>query len=180
MAQVFSAVRSWLVLMKGTTLLSSHTMPFHVDLVSDLQDQDVVRLAKQQCGISKTLHTPSFPVIQRGHPFSHFKVCICRANWMLVEGVYSNWIAAKINLNLNMYSLNCEEEIWEIWASWNLAPLLQMLKCSTPCCYDNLIIVYHGCTIVCLPLWASGKIMCECEVVLFGQVSNACLWEKWL
>lgn len=40
-----------------------------LDLVSVLQDQDVVSVAKQQCGISKTLRTPSLPGAQKRTPF---------------------------------------------------------------------------------------------------------------
>lgn len=144
----------------------------YMDLVSHLQDQDVVRVVQQQRSVSTTLHTASFLVTQWGHPVSHFKARHCELDCWYREDTL-NEMQPKINQKkFNLYSLKCEEAIWEIWASLNLPPLLQTLKCSAACCYDNLIIVYHGCTLVCLPLWGSGKIMCECEVVLFGRVSN--------
>lgn len=117
-------------------------------LVSDLQDKDVVSVAEQTCTISTTMH--------------HKVGLLC-----VVEGAQQvNWSQSQTE--------NYKEKIWQAWDE----TFHRSSKCSTSCCYDNLIIVDHGCTTVCLPLWGSGKIMCECEVVLFGKALHVWLWEK--
>lgn len=49
-------------------LLQQQDTPLHRDLVSDLPNQDVVRVAEHVCSISET---SSFPVQQGGNPYSH-------------------------------------------------------------------------------------------------------------
>lgn len=148
----------------GITLL-------RLDRVSVLQDQDVVSVAKQQCGISKTLCTPSLPAAQKRTPFQSLD-----GTGLLLEGVHT----AQINLKLNFFSFPGGWGDTRHMSKLNCALLLQMLNCSTSCCYDNLIIVDRGRIMFVSPMWVGGRIMCECEVVLFGQASHVSLQEKQL
>lgn len=153
------------------------TLP-HMDLVSTCRTRMWWKVAQQWCSISKT-HTGSL-LTQRRLLLSRLKAFELKPNCWKRACTQQVKSSQKIRLKLNLYSLNCGGDVRTAQGNLNPPPLLQTLTRSTSCCYDNLIIVYHDCIFVYVSMWGSWKIMCECEVALFGKVPNTRLQGKQL
>lgn len=125
-----------------------HDEPPQVSLLSNLHDQDVVQLAKQQCHISKSLHTTSLPSFtQRETPFHSLESIVTHTR--AVPNIIHTLCIQNNYSNSTLCSSNCEDEPWQTWASYKQVAAFSQRSSSR--CYDNLIIVCHGCAVVLFP-----------------------------
>lgn len=105
------------------------------------------------------------PFAQRDTPFhslesivTHTRAVPHSIHTLGIENNYSN---------STLCSSNCEGEPWETWASDK--QIAAFSSHSSSCCYDNLIIVCHGCAVVFL---------CY-EFPFCERVGRRCANKKW-
>lgn len=148
----FSTLLSWLILTKRARL-TAHlcTVPRRCTwiLFSELQDQDVVKVAKQSHSISKRMH-------HKLDCSARYRKHITEMQPRLISNA-SLKISKKDKIKLKPSPTSLNEQIFYTMLLWQ--------------CNNYSISV-------CLSMWGCGKIMCECEMVFFGTGLNAWLWEN--